>query len=307
MQRKAGQSLAEYTLLGGMLALTLIGGLTTLTNTLDATFLEMSNRFSGGAGAAANANGVNANNNEVNGFAEVNITLKDGSILNLADFPVNGASVIETSGANGYTKQLSNALLSLSKQLEEAGEITPEQSALFAQLAQRGHNMAGAQSAVEKVIKNNGSLAWTEIAQLKVPYFSPDDTIQRWINAFDIPNKSMESIQAAIDAGQLETIVPHAYNHESASFIHMYKDLKQSGAMNNPQINEVVSHLAGEIFITAKSMVGTVKHLRDQTDPVGDLGSFTGMHAEAYSTATHGNSSGICVAGGSKSTGVSCS
>jgi len=83
-----------------------------------------------------------------------------GTTSGAAGAPISIAgvsSIIQTAGANGATDSLASSMESYAAQLLAAGKITQDQANLLTQLAQAGHDLAGAEAALKSAVDSGSS------------------------------------------------------------------------------------------------------------------------------------------------------
>ncbi|MBY0404109.1 MAG: hypothetical protein K2X66_09435 [Cyanobacteria bacterium] len=86
----------------------------------------------------------------------VKLTFRDGTSIQLEDYPSDVQKLIETLGPNGATDTLADALRNLAKKLLAEGKITTMEANQLAQLANFGHVLAKNQRIREDFAKESG-------------------------------------------------------------------------------------------------------------------------------------------------------
>ncbi len=162
-----GQSLTEYLLLGVLVAVIAIGGLSAFNQELEASLPDLLDRIfnGGGNGVASSAmgnsisinSGSGAQSTAIEGLGPVELTLSSGETITLTQYPTDIPSVIETAGANGTTEILLANLEQVIQEFLQAEEITPEEARTLMNLANAGHEIASAQKTLEEALLNNPS------------------------------------------------------------------------------------------------------------------------------------------------------
>lgn len=151
MKRAAGQSLVEYSLVIGLVAIVCIGALMVMGTTLSTTFQEMAATWQAG-GSSPPANGGQAAQPPLtSNLPELGVG-GDFSSWTPANYPVNIRESIETLGGNGTTSQLANTLRAYAEQLLADDAITPEQYNSLINLSNAGHSLANVQQLVEGAV-----------------------------------------------------------------------------------------------------------------------------------------------------------
>lgn len=297
-----GQSLAEYVIVGGVLTLTAIGSLMALQGSFETLFVNASQRLRSNNVQAAAAAGNNALNQQpvanVNdpaaGFATVELTLSDGSTLSLADFPVDPAGIIETSGGSGYTDKLVLSISQLADGLRQNGEISEQQYTSLINLANKGHSIARIQQALETAMAPHSSITPVNQWNEQITIDGVTKTMFDWSKDIGFSVDILETSTMPIEL--LNTMHP---GETANSFFNAYliasKDLAGSTAAT-----AVLGHLSREIL-----MLGELgEHV------VGTLDSSTNVETvfvERYVEKIDKNSNDICHLGNGTDTGVSCS
>lgn len=208
------------------------------------------------------------------------IRLSDGTVLNFEPLPAKLSETVMTIGVNGSTEKLIATLRSLAITLGESGKITPEQQNLLFQMANKGHTLAEAEKAIENI-----ALSATSSADFKA-------------TPVTIGEKQYASpIEAALEIG-----VDGDNNRGSIlqDFDNLYQQLKQSQALKDPAVQQLVSAIHKDIYNLADSTEGTVWSISQ-----GEV-SPDKLQENTASTVTHSKSSILCEAGDSRDSGIRC-
>ena len=158
--RNTGQGIAEYSLVGTLIALAVIAPFTLLGKNTTTAFKGLNTKTQQQT-IAKTANNTTLLNSisapALPNMSNVGIGLSDGTQLQLNNYPAKVDSLVQTSGANGTSELLLSDLDSLIQQLSASGEITPSDASLLQQLSNQGHQMAGIEGLIEDAAtKSNG-------------------------------------------------------------------------------------------------------------------------------------------------------
>jgi hypothetical protein len=244
------------------------------------------------------------------------VTLDDGStsIIDTSNLSANNlAKLIETTGVNGMTTALSSYLEQLAQQLVNTGELTQGQANELIILAQRGHDIANAQAALETFIAQHpGSDFYTAPITYKGITYSSIDSFN-WTHLNNAG--TWQDLSQSLDIGQSNN---GRMGKSIISFMSQFRTAANSSAMSNPAVFKLVNQLsanivgaAGSQHVAVTSLFLTYHGSRDVSKraKVGADASFTSpsqINGLLSSLVTQTNSNGICSVGGGSSSNNSC-
>jgi hypothetical protein len=227
----------------------------------------------------------------------VTITLSNGQKLTLGNYPMNMSELIETAGASGTTTALANLLMEYGKKMAEQGSITPEQGNLIQLLANKAHNMAAMQNAMEdhvqKMLADGSStttkyLSVTPITYNGVTYNESQD----FVNLIDVmPGTDANGIQ---NAGSV-----------MKDFYTLQKQLTDSGLNWNSPEGRFFQNLTQNIVYTVDGSANSWFAIDDATQWEANAAK-SPLTTDQASKTTHGDAAGVCGVGSGQDTGVQC-
>ena len=137
MRYSSGQSLAEYAIIAGVVAVASIGTIMVSGNALAVAGPDILDEIFGGdsnnsAGPIAGGPAVS-----IAGTTPIAVTLASGAKITLPSYPTNLAQSVETSGANGTSETILAAMEATIQQLIDAGEIDVVQASFLRNLGQQ--------------------------------------------------------------------------------------------------------------------------------------------------------------------------
>lgn len=314
-QAKAN-SLVEYILPVTIVGLVLFAAMNTMVPNLKSTIVRSTGSLSQ-LGAQKDVLVKEWGANPV--LKTVKITMDDGTVLEIPEYPTEIAQLLETDGSNGTTLKLLAALDALIAQLEAQGK-TDEAASLKA-LSNQGHRLSGWMDSIERIVeKSKGDkqlLASSQIS-LGAERYSLTDFARKF-ELIDSGNEQ-RGLNHGEDAVHFGTIPPYLIDEfsilkenkgksqndfmgrEYADFIFAYDSAKSSGALNDSQVRQVVKNLANNIFSVSSSFNNSYL---DAATMSNTLTPFQ-IESKTASRVAHVNSKGICNTGGDQDTGVQC-
>lgn len=295
MQCCSGQTLSEYALVGCLVLVVAIAGLTGLGGNLNEALrlIVPSPSPKSFASSAVAAAPVPASLPSAN---PIPVSLPTGQTLLVDMAPVNAQNSIQTNGANGTTTLLANQLIAIEQQLLQAGDLTQEQANLFSKLANQGHRMAN----IERLVEQAATMAsdTESYRQIRLTLdgqqYAPDElhNMLGWKDA-EMHAFMLTSPEDAIN------MIPEKQSVELKTFLSMYSELAQSNALQNPKVKANVDQLVTQIAflsdVTKSASAGLIRG--DWSVPMQDL---------VVADSTDINSVGICQNGRRMDTGQSC-
>ncbi len=298
MKGQTGQTLAEYILAACLVAFVAIGALGMLSDSLRSSLPDLLDRIfgdgptagptGGGGGSGGSASPLNPVTGTLN--PPTQIVLNDGTILDLSVNPSQLPTLVETNGANGTTRILASKLEELAKKLKESGELGETQINHLINLANQAHRMAKIEGLVEAAAQDpnfdfmNDRITF-EGESLNPYYWAERVGTNPDVDVFNHEHHWGSNSNKAVELHDL---------------MEQYKMAKGSGALNNPEVEALVTDLVGQIGDTAKAF-----HEASLTMHLGLEGDQTLTDMTA-STLTHGHGSTICWTGGGSGSGTRC-
>lgn len=241
------------------------------------------------------------------------LTLADGTVMSVNNYPLELGKSIDTIGSDGTTTALSDALQQLARQLRAEGKITEDQFNRLAQLSNQGHRLAelmrqlevsAEQSGTDKnrffnqsIMVDNQPVRVEAVAMSFSNSPSSDrDQIAQLLND---PSLSLGSYQNYFDPQHPEALF---IGNEQRAFVTLFRSASENGAMAEPAIQRLVSDLASKILLTTRA-VSSATH---DAYTAGSGANPNGFRDLVASKVTHTNSADICSAGGGVDQGIHC-
>jgi len=318
-----GQILSEYGLAIGLVGVAAIGGLLYYQDQVAAIWSGY--KFGNGttvAAASIPSNTASTTAQGANGGASSNgvaptasIRLSDGTIINLGNYPTNLGKTVETTGVNGTTDILASTIEQFAKSLADQGKITPNQSSLLKDLANKAHGIAATQKFIENMIKTPGMTAQT-LSETPLTYNSGTyDNV--WSVALGrvgmcdpgvVANCGASSSEYGGQAGTSSLILSgdgKYWGEDTAAFLQVYESVKASGMMTDPTISSFVGQLVGNVTTLADTFESNVL---TTTNPgyTTDNSQITDFDKNVASQLTDINGVAICTTGSGTDSGVHC-
>lgn len=162
MGRFKGTSMPENSLTLGLvtlicvLALSLTGGsirdtFATVTREMQLPWMSDSGSDQDGGSGGGSGPGQGNSGRQKN----VTMTLADGTVVTLPNYPDNLAQSVETVGANGTTEELAKFIALTAEKLKAAGEIDETQYLSLIRLSNQGFKISGIQAKVQQAFETN--------------------------------------------------------------------------------------------------------------------------------------------------------
>lgn len=327
-----GQSLAEYTLVAGLLVISGVAGMQMLVGLFAEKQNTMWNSFSASAPRVQAAAPGAGGSGEL-AFTGTNYPLTiQGYEAMVAD--MNG--IVETSGGAGATKELAAYIKSLAEQALKDGTIDETQANLFQVLANKGHDLGLIQEGLTAAIASApGSMTKDEFAQSPLTINGETRKTFEWVRELEnLPlygNGMQPDYKELLQKGSIsERAAALAKNFQgefyggrnmqdvnlkAADFLLTYHELEQAGAMDSPELAPVIEQLANTISQLSDGSMKTVQYLAltpiNRTQPM-EAARQQDAQWQARKTlaknavGTHLNSEGICTTGGGQDSGKFC-
>lgn len=262
-----GNALIEYLIPVGVLAVIVFAGVSLFGGDFPSYLSAVSNaKTSSPQNARLELKAMGSNPY----LQSVPITLSDGTVLMLENYPTDLAKAIETLGADGTTDLLAANLEALVRQLREQGKISDADANQLLALANQGHRLAKIQSLIGdkvsasgddvnlflntpiefdgKIYKNGFELSRIMAMQSAVDNVDFDPTLEAYykerFTPFDTKTLSPGYFEKYGYGGAPEL------NH----FVKLFAQADQMTAvMKNPEINALVGKLSDQIVAIADS------------------------------------------------------
>ncbi|MGE0200850.1 MAG: hypothetical protein AB7P76_07775 [Candidatus Melainabacteria bacterium] len=220
----------------------------------------------------------------------VSVTLADGTVLTMPNYPNNISNIVETTGANGATDVMLAQLDAMLAQLQASGNADPETVSRLQELSNLGHRMANAEALVENALAahpdandfNNQTFTFEGVT------YTAEEFSQMFGWHMVVPSTLTDATTTANAKGYL------------ADFLQAYQDAVDSGTLNDPALNTVVTDLVGKVGSMSEYVENAIWNVVSiGASPISE-------QANISSNSSHLDSTGICYAGGGSDSGVQC-
>jgi hypothetical protein len=302
LSKRVGQALTEYGIIGGAVFAVVLVSLSPLGHNIGDLFSNMVSPPPKNINLANSGSGINVevigkkpseSSNNNTGSTGLNGGPYDysGDPNSATSIPKDLPGYIQTAGANGTTELFANQIRNAAKQLLADGKITQEQANNYYELANQGSRIA----TMEKLIED-GVAHGTKTVTFEGKTYTPFE-LSRKLGWPDEPaNYYGTSIQTAEDALNR---APESRSETMQSFLDSYVKLKNSGAMGDPNIKNLVSALSAKISYLSEIIESNVSDQHWGNTQ-------TSLKSYMASQTSYWHSSQICNVGGGKNTGVRC-
>lgn len=298
--RKMGQALTEYGLIGGTVFAIVLVSLSPLGHNIADLFssmvspppknLDLPNSGSGINVTVIGENGSDSPDNTGSIGGQGNDSDSGGSGVT-QNIPKDLPGYIQVAGANGTTELFADQIRSVADQLLASGKITQEQANKYYDLANQGNRIASMEKLIEDAMAHG-----TKTVTFEGKTYTPFELSRKvgWpdepANYYSTPVKTAEDALNRSPGSRSETM---------QSFLSSYEQLKNSGAMNDPNIKNLVSALSAKISYLSEIIESNVsdQHWGDTK---------TSLKSYMASQTSYWNSSQICGIGGGKTAHVRC-
>lgn len=343
MKQQSGQNLSENTLVLGLVALVAIGGLSLIGGQLSTSFSGLlSTRISAPPSPiasqpqtsaplaqspatvvatppvvskpAAALAAANIKFPSVRGSYDLKLTLKDGTEFSVPNYPSDLSSAIEVDGGNGTTRKLAATIMALADQLEESGELKPEQADLLRNLSNSGFGVAEMQGSLSGEVKQQLD---PKTGQLKPgSYFNQSTDLYRWLDNAGVSLDSSEqfklnglSSMLSEPSASITLKMRNSARAGDSTIISMYDRARMGGALENPAVKAVVDDAMMKIARSAISMDSLVTALQRYQSPSTVSTSdpnYVNKTMASLTKITETGSGTICKTGGNNLQGLHC-
>lgn len=307
VKRLPGNTMAEYALIGTLLAgvciaaLMQLGG--NLNTNIDGFQSSLAYKPYGGTPVPGGAPAPGSNPAGGPSSPTSGVPGNLGDLLNKSTFQ-GVQEAIMVSGANGATDQLASTMKAYVEQLLAEGKLTDDQASILTRLANEGHALAGAEKLLEDATLNGSST---------VNYNGQTYSVTDFTEMFGVdPGKGIAATAKNMSAADAKAL--------SAPFVDLYTQAKASGALSDPAVASVIDSLSGQIYVMSDQAKWNAKGVANGSIPKENYfqdmsyGYVTAMEQTgvsnlppgAISSATHGNSSQICSTGAGSDSGTNC-
>ncbi|MBX2860256.1 MAG: hypothetical protein KTR14_03415 [Vampirovibrio sp.] len=253
-----GNALFEYVFPLGLVAVTLIissqlfiqqvPGI--MTNTLGG---DLSASQVGVNPMGTNASVANANGSSAATPSTVIIQLSNGGTITLPQFVTDYSQLVDTSGAQGTTTTISDNIDLLIDELYNSGEISNDQVQVLKGLSNLGHQIAMVQGLLQQAAGTTGNSGNfnSQTIQYNGQTYTPLQLTQQylgWSGTVNMKQANALNNQGVPNLIQQATTQPGTYVQ---SFSALYLQAKNSGSLNNPAVNKIITELSQQIMMTS--------------------------------------------------------
>jgi Flp pilus assembly pilin Flp len=324
----AGQSLTEYGLVGGLVVIAVVTAVMLLGSRGEESLSRSHEALFGQAesgGLHQTAALLSQSSVLVPGATTLTLTLQDGTVITLDNYPANLGRAIETVGADGTTDMLAANLRTLARQLRDQGKITEAEYNQLADLANQGHRLAEIQRLIEgAATRAGGDKAAFNSQQIMFEGRGPYNALELALlvgGSTRLPgNTELGAVGAEIPQAVRDTFEqyrPQAFaslnnnlqdfriGTEFQKLIQSKLAVDQGAYMRDPALRTVVDHLFGQIFQTSHTFTQVVGLT---TNIGGEFEQYSprALNQMTASTVNDTHSRSLCAAGGGVDTGVRC-
>lgn len=310
--KQSGNSLVEY-----VLPVAIIGVL--LFSTLSFFPGLMKNNLNRSVGDSALT--LNNQNSELSirqwgknpNLQSIQLTLQDGSVITLDNYPMDLAQALEVDGTNGTTDLLANQILQLAQLLKDKGEISEAEFNQFSGLANQGHRLASIQRLLEEAAANaNGDK--TKFVNSLIPFEGRDyrpTTLAHSIGLVDGLNpEGLEGIPVSTLSPFIRDSFLLNQTHSDTLFsrnimevLTRYESLSKIPALqNNPAAALMLQNLTIQIFSINGDFAGQAYNSGHPTMSLNP----SELAQQMTSLASDRNALHICNMGQGQDSGIHC-
>jgi Flp pilus assembly pilin Flp len=310
-----GNGATEYTIIGALIAVACAAGLMGLGNSINGQFMGMLPKSEQPKLAVASVNQSDSSLSDSMDATTLNAATPMTPLARSVEVanPTQVVETIQVAGVNGATQELLASLENRIRTLKASGEISEEQFNMLMQLANKGHDLAASQKALEDALAQDSS---------SVLYNGKTYKLNEFIGMLGFSNSVSQ--KDVWDLNPDDTSSPVL-----KPFAEAYQQVKDSGTFLDPNTKQQVSELVLQISSMDDAlnwalddvidergssslsqnykqiMSDTIKNFKANTE-----GAPISEPIEAVpdaSTFTNKNSAKICSTGGGKDKGKKCS
>jgi hypothetical protein len=296
-QSLRGSGMAEYGLCGIILLLMCVVGFQTLGTGLNATLQDLKKDLASPAEAAQRQEAA------ASAAAQHPVGKQPAvePIPDVSSWPSADAlsTTVSTSGANGATEMLANALQLNIAQWEKDGKLTPEQVNLLIELASRGHEIALAQKIMIEAHRQG---------QSTVTYKGTKYSLIDLSETFSYYNVELKDVWALNPELAKENIKPFAqvYHRALASLGGTQSDIGQVVSNMGIEIS-TLANVVSWSFLENPSVEESQQRTASLFRQDIERAPLTKPASTSTDNLTHKNSGEICTSGSGKDNGTACS
>lgn len=290
-----GQSLTEYSLAIGTVALSSIFALLLLSNNMKSQYSSMipayGNTLAVTSPATLSVQPITPSSPSAN---------KNTALITPVSSLADTQAQLEVTGANGTTKALLNDLQVQVQQWLASGKITDDQANTLTILANQGHQVAEAEKALEDAVAQGAE---------QISFKGNTYPVQQFAKQLGI---------SPPDA--VWTLSPQYAEPLMAPFMNQYQTVLQSGALTDPDIKTYITSLSYQIVGIGDAFSWSFDRLSSSgSTPISsttlstDIAQTflmdmqgTPLTKGAGSAQTHNNAAKICATGSGEDTGKHC-
>ncbi len=301
-----GQGLAEYTLIALLAllvcipAIGLFGG--DFLNVLKGLFVGMNQSVVAQATPLTQAQVTMSGDKAATALSNlkavnIQLKLKDGTVINLKNYPQDLKQYVEATGSNGATTVLLAQMDTLIQQLKAKNALSTSQVTYLQQLSSQGYRLADIEAVIEKTYQTSSTgnnIYGTPVSLGGQTYLLGDLAYMLgWHGNLTSGVQSQpDSITNPLSAANAGT--------ELEKFLNAYFQAEASGALTDPALNHVVSDLSSRIAFLTEVM----EHAAWEVDTsASDPSLFNTLQV---SNLTYYSSSQLCQVGSNPSSTVQC-
>lgn len=310
---QSGQGLSEYVLISACVLVLAIPAFIFLGNSVENVTANMLNHTNNTSSASStnfpdSSNHISTSKNtlqmSLNQEQGIKLTLADSTSLHLPNYPSDIAKTITTLGANGTTKLLADSLSAVIQQLQDKGEISPEQYNRLMALANQGHRIALIEEIYEKQMEES-NYNGTKANQAMVTFEGKQIQLGKLVDRI-----------GWLPSGQ-------GFRPEAGTFNNLYKKAMADGSLKDPVARQTITILKDQILNIANGVetaanptfsdaaTSASKMAKLQLEWLQEIDDETGSRTQhsltsLASTTTHQGSAHICTAGKFQDSGTRC-
>lgn len=240
----AGQSMSEYSFAIALISVVAIGSLTVLGSHVNGLLSGMVTHRS------ATSTPLSTPPSRVTsplpppsaGAANLQLTLSDGSTLQVPNYPFNTAELVDLAGIDGTTQKYAQSLTDFAAILQQAGKIDANQAALLRKLADQGFMFGTQQTVILNAYKNtrNNQLLPSELNSAYLSY---------GYGTFEQGGQPVSADQIREYIANPRKPLPEFTEGENINKLtSAYDEVVKAGLLTDPAIRQIVDHSYDEIL-----------------------------------------------------------